>query len=73
MIYVIAAMSALVTGSLFALAFRVMLGVDHPGILVAVAVIGGGLQTAVLIAWYLRHTAHALERSDERTDPSLGA
>lgn len=57
MVYLFAALSAVVTGSLFALGVRVVFGIEHAGILFAMGVIGGGLQTAALILWYLHHTA----------------
>ena len=60
MIHVIALLSSGVTGALFALAARV-LGIEHTGVLVAIGIIGAGLQAILLIAWYLLHTR---ERKD---------
>lgn len=48
--------SAVVTGALLALAARLITDIQHPGVLTAIGVIGGGLQMIVLIAWYLAHT-----------------
>ncbi len=53
--YFVFALACLTAGGLFALAARVM-GVEHEGILVAVAVIGAGLQALVLLGWYLHFT-----------------
>jgi hypothetical protein len=33
-----------------------MMGIEHAGLLVAIAVIGGGAQLIGLMAWYLFHT-----------------
>lgn len=55
MTYFVAAVSALVTAGLFAVAARV-LGVEQNGILVAIGVIGAGVQLLFLVLWYLFHT-----------------
>ena len=55
MTYFFAAVSAIVTAGLFAVAARV-LGVEQNGILVAIGVIGAGLQLMFLVLWYLFHT-----------------
>jgi hypothetical protein len=46
--------SALVTAALFGLAARVMFGIEHTGLLIAIGIIGGGIQMIVLMVWYLR-------------------
>jgi hypothetical protein len=56
LIYVIGVIAAVVTGGLFALGSRLMLGIEHTGILAAIGVMGAGLQTIVLMAWYLFST-----------------
>jgi hypothetical protein len=56
LIYVTAVISAVVTGGLFAMAARLTMGIEHTGILVAIGVMGAGLQTIMLMAWYLFHT-----------------
>lgn len=56
MIYAAFFASALVTAGLFAFAARVMVGIEHSGVLLAIGVIGGGLQMLALIFWYLSHT-----------------
>lgn len=53
--YAIAVAASLLSGALYALAARI-LGVQHAGILAAIAVIGGGVQAIMLIVWYLLHT-----------------
>jgi hypothetical protein len=54
--------SAAVTGFLLALFARTQ-GVDHNGILIALGIVGAGIQMAVLITWYLHHTS---EKSQQR-------
>lgn len=54
-VYLVAIVASLVTGALFAFAARVS-GVEHNGILVAVTIIGAGVQMLVLIGWYLHFT-----------------
>jgi hypothetical protein len=61
-IYVAAFASAIVTGALFALMAR-LVGVEHHRILIAITVIGGGLQLILLIVWFLYHT-----KAEARTD-----
>ncbi len=56
MVYVTFIASALATAVLFAVAARVMMGIEHTGILVAIGVMGGCLHIFVLIAWYLYRT-----------------
>jgi hypothetical protein len=56
LIYAIALISAVFTGGLFALGSRLMLGIEHNGILAAIGVMGAGLQTIMLMAWYLFST-----------------
>jgi hypothetical protein len=53
--YLLALVSAVVTGGLSATAAR-MMGIEHSGLLVAIGVIGGGAQLICLMAWYLFHT-----------------
>jgi hypothetical protein len=69
MVYVVAVISAAVTGALFALGFRTASGIDHPGILFAVGIMGAGLQTALLLGWYLHYLRGRAAR-EERTEPS---
>ena len=59
MIYVAFFASALVTAALFALAARVMFGIEHVGLLIAIGIIGGGIQMIVLMVWYLRQVRAA--------------
>ena len=54
MTYLVALVSAAVTGGLMALLFRLLTGIEHSGILLAVGIIGAGLQTTLLMLWYLR-------------------
>jgi hypothetical protein len=56
MIYLVATISAVVTGGLLALLVRVMASVEHQGILLAVGIFGGAIQWLVLLGWYLHHT-----------------
>jgi hypothetical protein len=55
MAYLVAFVSAAVSGALFALLAR-LAGIEHTGVLLAIAVIGGGLQLIFLIAWFLHHS-----------------
>jgi hypothetical protein len=55
LVYLAAFASAIVTGGLFALMAR-LAGVEHNGILAAIAVMGGGIQLILLIVWFLYHT-----------------
>lgn len=68
MIYLVATISAVVTGSLLALLVRVVAGVEQHGILLAVGVMGGAIQWLVLLGWYLYHT-RTNESPPERTEP----
>jgi hypothetical protein len=68
LIYVVFVFSAVVSGALFALFARAS-GVEHAGILVAIAIIGGGLQMAMLIVWYLYHTAKAAKTAKGGQEP----
>lgn len=63
MIYLGFLVSAVVTGGLCALAAHAMAGIGHMGVLMAIGVIGGGLQMIGTIAWYLSHT-RALNSDD---------
>lgn len=56
MAYILALMSAAATGSIFALG-ALALGIDHRGVLFAIAIIGAGLQTIALMLWYLHYTS----------------
>ena len=56
MVYLVATISAVVTGALLALLVRAMAGIEHSRILVAVGVLGGAIQWLVLLGWYLYHT-----------------
>lgn len=56
MIYLVATLSAVVTGALLALLVRVTAGIEQPGILIAVGVMGGAIQWFILLGWYLLHT-----------------
>jgi hypothetical protein len=60
-IYAVFIASALVTAGLFALAARMMFGIEHAGILVALGIIGAGLQTIAMLLWYLRFIRAASE------------
>jgi hypothetical protein len=53
--YLLALVSAVLTGGLSATVAR-MMGIQHSGLLVAIGVIGGGAQLIGLMAWYLFHT-----------------
>lgn len=55
MAYFFVAISALVTGGLLVVVARLM-GMEHNGILVAIAIIGVGAQLMFVMAWYLFHT-----------------
>jgi uncharacterized membrane protein (UPF0136 family) len=55
MAYLVAFVSAVASGVIFAIAARV-LGVHGTAVLLGIAVIGGGLQLIFLIAWFLHHT-----------------
>lgn len=55
MIYAAFFASAAATAALFALAARVMFGIEHTGMLIAIGIIGAGLQMVVLLVWYMRH------------------
>jgi hypothetical protein len=70
LIYAVFLFSAVVSGGLFALFARAS-GVDHTGILVAIAIIGGGLQMAMLIGWYLYHTASTARSAKVDKEPRL--
>ena len=59
MIYVVAAISAVATGALFALAAALIAGIWHTGILLAIGVIGAALQVGALCLWYLYVTRPA--------------
>ena len=61
MIYAAFIASATVTGLLLALFARTQ-GIDHAGILVALGIVGGGIQMIVLITWYLHHTSDKARR-----------
>lgn len=69
MVIVLAILAAAITGGLFALMARTQ-GVDHTGILVAIAVIGGGLQMLALVVWYgiYSHREQKRHPSEERRD-----
>ncbi|HWH39558.1 MAG TPA: hypothetical protein VNU21_06935 [Usitatibacter sp.] len=54
MAYLVAFISAVASGLVFAVAAR-LLGVHSTAVLLGVAVIGGGLQLIFLIAWFLHH------------------
>lgn len=71
MVYAVFLFSAVVSGGLFALFARAS-GVEHVGILVAIAIIGGGLQMAMLIGWYLYHTASAAKGVTPKQEPGAG-
>jgi hypothetical protein len=68
MIYFVAFVSAIVTGALFSTAAYAM-GIHHTGILIAIGIIGGGLQWIILISWYLYHTRRRA-RMAARTEPT---
>ena len=68
MIYAAFFISALVTAALFALAARAMFGVEHTGILIALGIIGGGLQMIVLLVWYMRHLSAATTADEDPDD-----
>jgi hypothetical protein len=68
LVYAVFVFSAVVSGGLFALFARAS-GVEHVGILVAIAIIGGGLQMAMLIGWYLHHTASAAKAAKSEQEP----
>ena len=70
MIYAVLLMSSIVTGGLFALAARAF-GLEHGGALVAIAIIGAGLQMLALILWYLHATRPNVASGEVRLDPSL--
>jgi hypothetical protein len=53
--------SAAITGLLLALFARTQ-GIHHSGILIALGIVGGGIQMVVMIAWYLHHTSEKEER-----------
>ena len=55
MAYLVAFISAIASGAIFAIAAR-LLGVHGTAVLLGIAVIGGGLQLIFLIAWFLHHT-----------------
>jgi hypothetical protein len=57
--------SALATAALFALAARIMFGIEHTGILAALGIIGGGLQMIILMLWYLRHMRAAAKSTPD--------
>ena len=69
MIYAVFLMSSIVTGGLFALAARA-LGLEHGGALVAVAIIGAGLQMLAMILWYLHATRQNADQAKARLEPS---
>ena len=69
MIYAVFLMSSIVTGGLFALAARAF-GLEHGGALVAIAIIGAGLQMLALILWYLHATRPNAEPAKARLEPS---
>ena len=54
MAWLVAFISAVTSGLVFAVAAR-LLGVHSTAVLLGVAVIGGGLQLIFLIAWFLHH------------------
>jgi hypothetical protein len=64
LIYLAAFASAIVTGGLFALMAR-LAGIEHHGMLLAVSVIGAGLQLILLILWFLFHTKAEARAEDE--------
>jgi hypothetical protein len=70
LIYLAAFASAIVTGALFALMTR-LAGIEHHGILIAVTVMGGGLQLILLIVWFLFHTK-AEARSEDESRTAIG-
>jgi hypothetical protein len=70
MIYVVATLSALATGGLLALLFRVTTGIEHQGILFAIGILGGAIQWLLLIGWYLYHT-RIKQAPPERVEPGI--
>jgi hypothetical protein len=65
--YLLALVSAVASGAIFALVARIA-GVEQAVVLLAIAVIGGGLQLIFLIAWFLHHARPDKEipASDEK-------
>ena len=62
--------SAAVTGALLALLARTQ-GIDHTGILVAIGIIGAGVQMGLTLAFYLRHTSAQVARRNAEPLPEM--
>lgn len=62
--------SALVTGFFLALFARTQ-GLHHEGILIAIGIIGAGIQMIIILGAYLRHTSERARRQAAKALPEL--
>jgi hypothetical protein len=70
LIYIAAVVSSIVTGGLIAFIAR-LAGIEHHGILAAVAVMGTGVQLILLIVWF-QFQAEAQARAGDESGMAVG-